>query len=1199
MRTDATLLLATLTVLLGTFAARPMRSEDVVISELLASNRTNLTDNHSEFSDWIELFNVGESPCSLDGWHLTDDPRERFKWRFPDVTLDPREYLLVFCSGKDIADPAEPLHSNFGLSGSGEYLALVRPDGEVTWQYAPFYPPQLSDVSYGLVQEFSEELLVAPGAPGLSFIPADGDLGLDWTDVNFDDSSWIKGPGGFGFDQKNRPTYAELIGTDLGEVMRRKNSSAYVRVPFEVSDVDSIDLLTLRMKYDDGFVATLNGVEVTRRLAPEAVEWNSKSTAIRRTTDALEFENFDLTPFKDLLLPGPNVLALHGLNSSVGNSAFFVLPELSATRAGSTDTGRRQFFPVPTPGAPNVGGLDSVTRPPVFSQKSGAYVNVLDVEISAPVAAVDIRYTLDGSTPNEESSLYSSPIRVDVTTQIKARAFEPGLLPSATAAESFLILNRDLENFTSNLPLVVIDTFGKRLPRTEADLSLEPCHVHVVDRASNGRSSLLGLSDFSGRGGTKVRGSSTATRQKASLSLEIRDNEDADQAVSLLGMPADSDWVLYGPYSPDRALVRNALVYDLSNQIGQYAVRTQFVELFLNEDGGQLRGPVPSAPDYFGVYVFMEKIKRGPHRVDVEPLTRADNEMPDVSGGWMFKIDRPDPFDNGFFVNGQPFRYVEPKEADVTSEQADWLRSYVEDFFGALKGPDFDDPDLGYLPYIDVDTFVDNHILNEFPKNPDAYSFSTYLHKRRGGPLRMGPVWDFNLAIGVDRAVNPKGWSLRRNSVWWGRLFEDLEFERRYIERWHDLRQHEFTLENLHATTDAMADELLEAQSRNFKRWSDLGVGTVRWQQEVDALKQWYSERVAWMDCELRSRPVLDRPGGQVITPVELRILNANDVGELFFTINGPDPMMENGEVAPEALQVTGPIEITENTRITARVRIDECFATGNGWTKPTEAIYFSSLPTLTITEIMYRPVEKSSLEYVELFNFGSEAVSLGGITLAEGVEFDFNQGSIDKLAAGEYLVVVRDQEAFSMQYDVTDVKIAGEYTGILNDRGEILALLGPVGESLFRVHYSSAWFSETNGKGHSLVLVDPEVPDDQRDDVASWRASAERHGSPGREDRKAVGDQIPGDTNQDGQLDVSDALALVVTLFSGGMPLPCGDGSVLAVSNRTLLDSNGDLAIDSSDVVHNLIYLFLEGEPPAQGINCVAIPDCPEVCTN
>ena len=147
VRTDATLLLATLTVLLGTFAARPMRSEDVVISEFLASNRTNLTDNHSEFSDWIELFNVGESPCSLDGWHLTDDPRERFKWRFPDVTLDPREYLLVFCSGKDIADPAEPLHSNFGLSGSGEYLALVRPDGEVTWQSAPFYPPHLSDVS--------------------------------------------------------------------------------------------------------------------------------------------------------------------------------------------------------------------------------------------------------------------------------------------------------------------------------------------------------------------------------------------------------------------------------------------------------------------------------------------------------------------------------------------------------------------------------------------------------------------------------------------------------------------------------------------------------------------------------------------------------------------------------------------------------------------------------------------------------------------------------------------------------------------------------------------------------------------------------------------------------------------------------------------------------------------------------------------
>ena len=113
------------------------------------------------------------------------------------------------------------------------------------------------------------------------------------------------------------------------------------------------------------------------------------------------------------------------------------------------------------------------------------------------------------------------------------------------------------------------------------------------------------------------------------------------------------------------------------------------------------------------------------------------------------------------------------------------------------------------------------------------------------------------------------------------------------------------------------------------------------------------------------------------------------------------------------------------------------------------------------------------------------------------------------------------------------------------------------------------------------------------RDDPSSWQPSVEPDGSPGRVDRKASGGQLPGDINQDGRFNISDALALVVHLFRGGATLPCDRGE----SNRMLLDSNADMLVDGTDVVHTLGYLFLDGPPPVLGLDCIEIASCPEVC--
>ncbi|MSU25265.1 MAG: hypothetical protein EXS32_15785 [Opitutus sp.] len=123
------------------------------ITEFMASNRSALADDDGDFPDWIEIYNPDATAANLAGWYLTDDAKEKTKWKLPAVTIAPRAYLIVFASDKNRDDPARPLHTNFTLDADGDYLALVRPDGvTVATEFTPNYPLQLSDISYGFTQ---------------------------------------------------------------------------------------------------------------------------------------------------------------------------------------------------------------------------------------------------------------------------------------------------------------------------------------------------------------------------------------------------------------------------------------------------------------------------------------------------------------------------------------------------------------------------------------------------------------------------------------------------------------------------------------------------------------------------------------------------------------------------------------------------------------------------------------------------------------------------------------------------------------------------------------------------------------------------------------------------------------------------------------------------------------------------------------
>ncbi len=128
-------------------------TKDIIISEFMAVNDSTLEDEDGEYSDWIELMNLDSVAHNLAGWYLTDEPDNLPKWQLPNVTIDPYEYLLIFASGKDRNDPAETLHTDFKLSGSGEYLALVKENGvTVASSFDPAFPAQSADISFGIYE---------------------------------------------------------------------------------------------------------------------------------------------------------------------------------------------------------------------------------------------------------------------------------------------------------------------------------------------------------------------------------------------------------------------------------------------------------------------------------------------------------------------------------------------------------------------------------------------------------------------------------------------------------------------------------------------------------------------------------------------------------------------------------------------------------------------------------------------------------------------------------------------------------------------------------------------------------------------------------------------------------------------------------------------------------------------------------------
>lgn len=419
---------------------------------------------------------------------------------------------------------------------------------------------------------------------------------------------------------------------------------------------------------------------------------------------------------------------------------------------------------------------------------------------------------------------------------------------------------------SSDLPIFVINTNGQSVPdepRIGGDFGI----IWHNDTARNYMTDAF--NHYNGRVGIETRGASSSNFPKKSYRIELWDQNDQDIDSALCGFAADNDWVLSAQYT-DKTLMRGMFTFDLLRRMGWWAPHVKPVELILNGE-------------YKGVYLLMEKVKRGSDRVDIAKLDSTELTGDDLTGGYILKLDKNSgqsnpgwtspyaPWPSGSAIE---INYEYPDADEIMPEQIDYIQAYVDSFEDALAGPDFDDPIIGYRKYVDINSCVDAFIISEFSRNMDAYRKSFYMYKDKnsnGGKLVMAPIWDYDLTYGnVDfcNGQNYTGWQYNFNYVcggdywlnpfWFERMTQDDSFNDLVRCRWEELRQNTLNEQRIGTWIDSTALVLNESQAWNFTVWPI--IGTYVWpnfyigqsyQEEVDTLKWWIGKRGTYLQNNL------------------------------------------------------------------------------------------------------------------------------------------------------------------------------------------------------------------------------------------------------------------------------------------------------------------------------------------------------------
>ncbi len=776
-----------------------------------------------------------------------------------------------------------------------------------------------------------------------------------------------------------------------------------------------------------------------------------------------------------------------------------------------------------------------------FSEPDGVFSDPFLLTLSSDNGAT-ILYTMDGSIPGEGNGLiYDAPILIDSTTQVRAASYLPGH-PPAIRSRSYLKLSPGLVAYSSRLPIMVVENFnGGSIPNKGWSTSTQtggglqqvarqPAFLSVFEQNAVSNSA-----DFAqeptqtSRIGIRVRGAFSSTWNPKPYSVETwKTDEDDDRTIKILGMASESDWILYYPHpSYDRTMLYNTFIWELSRQTGRWAPEFRFVDLFVNENGGDL-----TLADRKGVYVFLEKTKRDDKRLEFNKLSEDGS-----TGGWINSINRMDPVpvggfpaENGaiapqFFHTAGPNRvqstapnvsgsgddiprqynafinFEDPNGYQINPAQRSAIENWFRDFEDVLYDDDiWRDPEVGYRKHLDTTDFIDYMQMLTLAKQGDGLLLSMFPWVSSGDrKLRMGPMWDFN--NGAYGGSTTGTLFFRPDRLWYGRLFDDPDFQREYEDRWFELREGPLSNANMAAIIDAQVSEITTGLANDQS-----GLTASSWTSRINSMKSWLQSRANWIDSNFIPPPSFSSTGGNVPNDFQLTITNTTgESGTIYFTLDGSDPI-------DSPSTYNSPFTPAQSSTISARV-----LTNSGAWSAIRKANFIVGIPAsaanLTVSEIHYHPADtddQAGTEFIELLNISpSETIELTDVSFTAGIAFTFP--SATSLAPGERILVVENRASFESLHG-TGHNIAGEFqdqTKLANS-GEQLVLSAADGTVIFDFEFDdkAPWPEFADGEGCSLTLRRPALGPDLSLS-SNWRCSASRGGSPGTSDTLAFTGEI------------------------------------------------------------------------------------------
>jgi hypothetical protein len=423
-----------------------------------------------------------------------------------------------------------------------------------------------------------------------------------------------------------------------------------------------------------------------------------------------------------------------------------------------------------------------------------------------------------------------------------------------------------VEGDSSLLPIVMLDVPSKIIPsnaRVNATMK-------ILD---NGKLNRITDNNFKYSGNITIERKSLTNQSfpKNSYGFTTIGTDGNEIGVKLLDMPAQSEWVLQGEFA-DRSILRDYITGQLIQEMGNYAPRRRFCELYFNNKN-------------LGLFMLTEKIKCDSMRVNISKITKSDIGGIDVTGGYILKLDKatgtvPNAFSSKYtcpFQSTKPLFQIEyPTSANIVPEQLSYIQDYINNFESILRSPNYKDPEVGYRSYISVKSFIDYMIIQELGRNFNGYRLSTYMYKEKDnadkkGLLFMGPAWDFSLAYGYSGTLcnsnwKKEGWAYSYNKecsgdayyvpFWWDRLLQDPYFRNELKARWEELRNGPLNQDSINNSIENFVATNRDAIDRNFLIWSDVFRSNYypynkvlnNYKGEIDNLKDFIKNRFSWID---------------------------------------------------------------------------------------------------------------------------------------------------------------------------------------------------------------------------------------------------------------------------------------------------------------------------------------------------------------